>query len=195
MYSRSISLIPQIWNVGGGGTKHDIQSTKNPSSRRISNLDVILSKLDTWRWKGLLFCTSFPFPPTCTIPRACQVERVVKNLPANAGEIRDAGWTLGSGRTPGGGYGNPLQYSYLENPMDRWAWQTIVCKLAKSQTRLRRLSTCTVHNSKGCLLSISQPLQLHTLCSLCPALSLHSCHACFLSMCVLFALNTLLSCV
>ena len=85
------------------------------------NLDVILSKLDTWRWRGLLFCISFPFPPTCTIPRAYQVALVVKNLPANAGEIRDAGWIFGSGRTPGGGYGNPLQYSYLENPMDRGA--------------------------------------------------------------------------
>ena len=49
------------------------------------------------------------------------VALVVKNLPANAGEIRDAGSILGSGRFPGGGYGNPLQYSYLENPMDRGA--------------------------------------------------------------------------
>ena len=47
---------------------------------------------------------------------------VVKNLPANAGDIRDAGSIAGSGRSPGGGQGNPLQYSCLENPMDRGAW-------------------------------------------------------------------------
>ena len=48
---------------------------------------------------------------------------VVKNLPVNAGEIRDVGSIPGLGRSPGGGHGNPLQYSCLENPMDRGAWQ------------------------------------------------------------------------
>ena len=48
-----------------------------------------------------------------------QVVLVVKNLPANAGDIRDMGLILGWGRSPGGGHGNPLQYSCLENPMDR----------------------------------------------------------------------------
>ena len=48
---------------------------------------------------------------------------MVKNLPANARDIRDAGLIRGSGRSPGGGRGNPLQYSYLENPMDRGAWK------------------------------------------------------------------------
>ena len=51
-----------------------------------------------------------------------QVALVVKNLPANAGDIRDAGSILGSGRSPGGRRGNPLQYSCLESPMDRGAW-------------------------------------------------------------------------
>ena len=46
---------------------------------------------------------------------------VVKNTPANAGDIRDEGSIPRSGRSPGGGHGNPLQYSYLENPMDRGA--------------------------------------------------------------------------
>ena len=46
---------------------------------------------------------------------------VVKNLPANAGDLRDADSILGSGRSPGGGRGNPLQYSCLENLMDRGA--------------------------------------------------------------------------
>ena len=47
---------------------------------------------------------------------------MVKNPPANAGDIRDTGSFSGSGRFPGGGHGNPLQYSYLENPIDRGAW-------------------------------------------------------------------------
>ena len=53
---------------------------------------------------------------------AFQVVLVVKNLPANAGDVRDVGLIPGSGRSPGGGHGNPLQSSYLENPMDRGAW-------------------------------------------------------------------------
>ena len=52
---------------------------------------------------------------------ASQVALVVKNLPANAGDARDAGSIPGSGRTPGGGHDNTLQYSCLENPIDRGA--------------------------------------------------------------------------
>ena len=51
-----------------------------------------------------------------------QVVLVVKNLPANAGDVRDMGSIPGSGRFPEGGHGNPLQYSCLENPMDREAY-------------------------------------------------------------------------
>ena len=56
------------------------------------------------------------------VVRASQVLLVVKNPPANVGDIRDAGSIPGSGRSPGGGNSNPLQYSSLENPMDRGAW-------------------------------------------------------------------------
>ena len=66
---------------------------------------------------------------------------VVNNLPANAGNIRDLGSIPWSGRSPGGGHGNPLQYSCLENLMDRGAWQAIVHRVAQSQTLLKRLST------------------------------------------------------
>ena len=55
-----------------------------------------------------------------------QVARVVKNVSANKGDIRHKGSNPGSGRSPGGGHGNPLQYSCLENPMDRGAWQATV---------------------------------------------------------------------
>ena len=61
---------------------------------------------------------------------------MVKNPPVNAGDIRDAGLIPRLGRSPGGGYGNPLQYSCLENTMDRGAWWATVHGLAKSQTRL-----------------------------------------------------------
>ena len=57
--------------------------------------------------------------------------QTVKNLLANAG---DAGSILGSGRSPGGGHGNPLQYSCLENPMDRGAWRATVHGVPKTQT-------------------------------------------------------------
>ena len=61
---------------------------------------------------------------------------VVKNPPANVGDIRNAGLIPGSGRAPGGGHGNPLQYSCLENPMDRAAWWATVHGVAKSRTGL-----------------------------------------------------------
>ena len=61
---------------------------------------------------------------------------VVKNPPTNAGATGDAGSIPGSGRSPGGGNGNPLQYSCLENPMDRGVWQATVLRVAKSRTRL-----------------------------------------------------------
>jgi len=57
---------------------------------------------------------------------------VVKNLPANVEEVRDVGLIRESGRSPGGGNSNPLQYSCLENPTDRGAWQAIVPGTAKS---------------------------------------------------------------
>ena len=62
---------------------------------------------------------------------------VVKNLPANAGDIRDVGSILGWGRSLGGGHGNSLQYSFLENLVDRAAWWAAVHEVAKSWTRLK----------------------------------------------------------
>ena len=66
--------------------------------------------------------------------RTFQVALVVKNPPANAGDRREAGSVPGSGRSPGGGHDNPLQYSCLENPMDRGAWWAIVHSITKSRT-------------------------------------------------------------
>ena len=61
---------------------------------------------------------------------------VVKNLPASARDAGDMGSIPGSGRSPGGGNGNPLQYSCLENPTDRGAWLATVHEVAKSWTKL-----------------------------------------------------------
>ena len=72
--------------------------------------------------------------------RASQVVLVVKNLPANAGDVREVDLILGSGRSPEGGHGNSLQYSYLENPMERGAWRATVHRVAQSLTRLKQLS-------------------------------------------------------
>ena len=64
---------------------------------------------------------------------------MVKNLPANAGDRKDAGSIPGSGRYPGEANGDPLQYSCLENPMDRGVWQAVVHEIAKSWTLLKQL--------------------------------------------------------
>ena len=79
--------------------------------------------------------------------RAFQVALVVRNLPANARDIRDMDWIPGLGRTPGGGHGNPVQFSCLENPMDRGAWQATVHRITKSWTQLKRLSTLPAGDS------------------------------------------------
>ena len=91
---------------------------------------VIEIKLHSW------CCTFCGFGHTW----ASQVVLVVKNPPANAGDFRDSGSIPGSGRPPGGGNGNPLQYSCLENPMNRGAWQATVHGVAKSQTQLKQLN-------------------------------------------------------
>ena len=69
---------------------------------------------------------------------------MVKNPPANAGDIRYVGLIPGLGRSPGRGHGNPLRYSCLENPMDRGDWQATVHGVTKNQTQLKCL---TVHTS------------------------------------------------
>ena len=84
---------------------------------------------------------SVSYPPTYTpwlFPGSLYflVAPVVKNLPANAGDLRDTGSIPGLGRSPGEGHGNPLQHSCLENSMDRGAWRATVLGVARNQTRL-----------------------------------------------------------
>ena len=80
--------------------------------------------------------TCFPQEKTAAfspryVAKPSQVMLVVKNLPANAEDIRDAGPVPGLGRSPGGGNGNLLQYSCLENPMDRRAWWAMVHRMKR----------------------------------------------------------------
>ena len=86
--------------------------------------------------------------------RASQVMPVVKNQPANAGDIRDAGSIPGSGNSSGGGNGNPLQYSCLEHPRDRVVWWTVVHGITKSWTQLKLLSKHACYTVGLCCLSI-----------------------------------------
>ena len=76
----------------------------------------------------------------CTLG-ASQVVLVIKNPPANAGHVRDMGLIPGLGRSPGGGHGNWLQYSCLENPKDRETCRATAHGFAQSWTRLKQLST------------------------------------------------------
>ena len=88
-----------------------------------------------WRWRHLACHVSDLW--------ASQVVLVVKNLPANSGDIRDTGSISGLGRSPGGGHGNCLQYSCLKKPTVRGAWQAAVHRVAQSRTWLKWLRTLT----------------------------------------------------
>ena len=72
---------------------------------------------------------------------------MLKSLPANTGDIRDAGSIPGSGMYPGGGHGNPLQYSCLENPMDREAWWATVHGVAKESDITEATQQCTTYKT------------------------------------------------
>ena len=121
-----------------------LQSDKiafNPAKHKVSHFASLIrlfvrSQIFVARKKD--FLQPDPLPITiqfwdlcCLLPGS-----VVKNPPANAGNAGDTGWTPGSGRCPGGGNGNPLQYSCLKTPTDRRAWWATVHGVAKSQIRL-----------------------------------------------------------
>ena len=109
---------------------------------------------------------------------------VVNNPPANAGNVRDVRSIPGSGRSPRGGHGNPLQYSCLENPTDRGVWRATVHRVAKSWIRLKQLSMHTQNPLTASILiqePVSVALQLDVLISNLP-LSLSLGVVCFSAM-------------
>ena len=138
--------VPAFWRSGSRRralSPHD--------GHAISRCDLVTSGDRAWAPKT----HSWVQNSALTLPTwAPQVALVVKNLPANAGDIRDAGSVPGPGRSPGGGNDNPLQYSCLENPMDRGAWQATVHKVTQNQIQLKRLSTFYLCDS-GHLLNLS----------------------------------------
>ena len=113
--------------------------------------------------------------------------RVVKNLPANAGDVRDSGLIPGLGSSPGEGNGNPLQYSCLENPMDRGAWRATVHGVAQNRTQLKWLSMAQVkymfnfiRSCQTCFQSDYSILYSHKLCT--SVLMSPCAHQCLLSV-------------
>ena len=124
--------------------------------------------IEAW-WVVQAGCITEDDIKTCTLPEKCSIDKItdagpqlsgsldysvvhslygasqvmlmVKNLPANAGDVRDVGLVPGSGRSPGGGRGNPFRYSCLENAMDRRAWPATVHRVAQSRTQMKQLST------------------------------------------------------
>ena len=105
---------------------------------------TLFTKKMQWTGSGLWNCT-FCGPPSDSVAKGFPGGSVVRNLPANAGDPRDTGSIPRSGRDPGEGNGNPLQYSCLGNPMDRGAWQVTVHGDAKSWTCLST-HICTLCN-------------------------------------------------
>ena len=79
---------------------------------------------------------------------------MVKNPPAHAGDIRDAGLIPGLGRSPGEGYVNPLQYSCLENPMDRGTWQVTVHRVTIERLTLFTMKEIVIYLTSGYLRSV-----------------------------------------
>ena len=100
-----------------------------------------------------------------------QVVLVVKNPPANAGDIRDADAIPGKGRSPGRGHGNPLQYSCLKNSMDRGIWRATVPRVAHSQTQLKQINrvwykllhVLDIHKMKYSVKILREKQDLHSL--------------------------------
>ena len=108
---------------------HGIIDRQDIGEKRFSELEDILIEISQKQKEQIL--------KTNSISKDCGTSHmvlVVKNPPANAGDKRDMSLIPGPGRSPGVGNGNPLQYSCLENPMDRGAWQVIVHRVAQSQT-------------------------------------------------------------
>ena len=111
-----------------------------PNKHNVSKAILSLARISVLMAANSLF--SSPLTLIQSFPRrASQLALMVKNLPANEGDVRDTGSVPELGRSPGEGHGNPLQYSCLENPKDRRAWRAMVHWVAKSWTRLKQLST------------------------------------------------------
>ena len=110
--------------VRGVSLEPVIQSDVSQKEKQISHINMYIWNLEKWYWWTYLQGSSRD-------TGASQVVVVVKNMPSSAADVRDTGSIPGAGRSAGGGHGNPLQYSGLENPMDRGAWWATVHALQR----------------------------------------------------------------
>ena len=122
-------------------SKDSQESSPTPQFKSINSLALSLlysptvtSIHDYWKHSRLISFLKIKTQSHETLYWASQVALVVMNSPASARDGGDAVSIPGSGRSPGGGHGNPLQYSYLENPMGKGAWRATVHWVSKSQT-------------------------------------------------------------
>ena len=134
---------------------------------------VLLVVLAGSRWEVSAGCVSSPLTAcagswelggvenkqTCDSLCGFLVALVVKNLPANAGDMRNTGSIPESGRSPGGGHGNPLWCSCPENPRDKGAWWATVHGVVKSRTQLKQSNLACMHAcvTSGTFCSILEP--------------------------------------
>ena len=86
---------------------------------------------------------------------------MVQNPPARAGDVRDADSIPESGRSPGEGHGNPLQYSYLENPVDKGAWQAAVHRVTESDTTEVTKQYIYIYNSLSVSVGALLDIKIH----------------------------------
>ena len=126
-----------IW-AGREAPQHVINMQKKQNKLLTRQITVLFST-NSLNYSVELYTQLIRFRHSSGVPRASQVAPLVKNLLANTGDVR-CGFDPCVGMILGGGHGNPLQYSCLENPMDWGAWQARVHGVAKSQTWLKRLS-------------------------------------------------------
>ena len=137
--------------MGKKKTKH-ILSSRLPCSkqRHLTNIEMPMPKTKVLVIMQTSACKPGARPlPTITMAVGLPWWLSGKESTCN---IRDAGSIPGWGRSPGGGHGDPLQYSCLENPMDRGAWRATVHGVAKSWTRLKQMSRYEHYTSKPSLL-------------------------------------------
>ena len=125
------------------GWHHRVNGLKFEQALRVGDGQGSLACCSPWGCKKSDTTEQLNWTELIPILWASQVALMIKNLPANARDLRDVGSSPGLGRSPGGGHGSWLQYSCLENSIGRGVWRTTVQEVAKGWTWLRRLSTHT----------------------------------------------------